>query len=599
MRIMKNKLSRKIALIGATLTLTSVASAEDNYVILLLDTSGSMAHDDAGTEAQPLTRWEKGRADLVATVVGDGGDIDQGFDTTHYAIWTFSDSEVRRLWPNASGCTVPGATNQLTLNGNFCSVGTPQAFQTVDLAVEEFTEQPEFGPNTPLADGLCSQLTTAHGEANDDDQFTVRLLSDGNESGSFFDGSAAGGSLGECFQFEDGDIVHEPTDKLFDATLADAGLSTSWQRNVYRRSYYTESTWKGTVVPANPETLESRFNIAVDILAVYSTNPVPLPTQMMASSFFMVPTNPDGGPAEAQQYQSFAFSALASQEPITPAQLGLPDYVDLNVISANLTSFFQGLADTTGGSFIPVYTAPGTVYGVNHLRAGDVDDSGCADGADLSIIGQSDIYGAQAVAPNQLAIRADLNKDGWVTSGDKAVLLAPENWGEGCANPPVHPTGGPSCHNNVLDGNETDTDCGGEDCGACAAKSVCEEDTDCVSGDCEGARCVATTSCTASNAIDLGAPGAPKTVANNACVKLQKGLPSWWGTSRKVLFQTNGGGTYPVPYHWENSCKGTSGSGTFSGNWQSRIFGPTSKSCATVIKLDGTGGNVKLVYYGQ
>jgi len=598
MRILKNSLSSKIALIGASLTLTSLASAEDNYVILLLDTSGSMAHEDAGTDAQPLTRWEKGRADLVASVVGTGGDRFQEFDATHYAIWTFSESEVKQVWPTATSCNVPGAANQLTKNGNFCTVVTPQAFQTVDLAVEEFTQQPDFGPNTPLADGLCSQLNTAHDEASGDDQFTIRLLSDGNESGSFFDGSGAvGGSIGECFQFNSGDIVHEPTDKLFDATLADAGLSTSWQRNVYRRSYYTESTWKSTVVPANPETLESRFNIAVDILAVYSTNPVPLPNQLMASRYFTVPTNSDGGPAETLQYQFF--STLASEEPVTPAQLGLPDYVDLNVISANLTSFFQGLAETTGGSFIPVYTPPGTVYGVNHVRAGDVDDSGCADGADLSIIGQSDIYGAQAVAPNQLAIRADLNKDGWVTSGDKAVLLAPENWGEGCANPPTHPTGGPSCHNNVLDGDETDTDCGGDACGPCAAKSVCEEDLDCVSGDCEGARCVATTSCTASNAIDLGAPGVSKTVANNACVKLQNGLPSWWGTSRKVLLQTGSGGKYPVPYHWESSCKGTQGSGNLSGNWQSRTFGPTSKSCATVIKLDGTGGNVKLTYYGQ
>jgi len=154
------------------------------------------------------------------------------------------------------------------------------------------------------------------------------------------------------------------------------------------------------------------------------------------------------------------------------------------------------------------------------------------------------------------------------------------------------------CANGERDGGETDTDCGGEDCGNCAAHSVCETADDCVSGTCTGARCVAPVACTESKAIDLGTPGTTKTVANNACVKI-KNVPSWWGTSRTVLLQTGSGGTYPVPYHWESSCKGTHGSGNLSGNWQSRTFGPTSKNCATLIQLNGTGGNVKLTYYGQ
>jgi hypothetical protein len=42
-----------------------------------------------------------------------------------------------------------------------------------------------------------------------------------------------------------------------------------------------------------------------------------------------------------------------------------------------------------------------------------------------------------------------------------------------------------------------------------------------------------------------------------------------------------------------------SGTGTYTANWQSKYFGPTSASCATLIDLQGPGsGNVTLRYYG-
>jgi hypothetical protein len=46
-----------------------------------------------------------------------------------------------------------------------------------------------------------------------------------------------------------------------------------------------------------------------------------------------------------------------------------------------------------------------------------------------------------------------------------------------------------SCRNRVRDGNETDIDCGGPDCGSCLSGRRCEEDSDCASGECDGGAC--------------------------------------------------------------------------------------------------------------
>jgi len=44
----------------------------------------------------------------------------------------------------------------------------------------------------------------------------------------------------------------------------------------------------------------------------------------------------------------------------------------------------------------------------------------------------------------------------------------------------------PSCKDKVLNGNETDTDCGGGSCPACANTRTCKVGMDCLSGVCTG-----------------------------------------------------------------------------------------------------------------
>jgi cysteine-rich repeat protein len=157
-----------------------------------------------------------------------------------------------------------------------------------------------------------------------------------------------------------------------------------------------------------------------------------------------------------------------------------------------------------------------------------------------------------------------------------------------------------TCSDSTKNGSETDVDCGGS-CGAtCIVGKSCLANTDCTTNLCSGGFCAATSSCTAAMATDLGAPGTVTQVADNACLRVQNGYPTWWGTSRSMQLQTQSGGSYPMPFTWSNSCAGSSGSNSFTAAWQAQTIGPASSQCATVIKLNGTGsGTLGLTYYGS
>lgn len=46
-----------------------------------------------------------------------------------------------------------------------------------------------------------------------------------------------------------------------------------------------------------------------------------------------------------------------------------------------------------------------------------------------------------------------------------------------------------ACRDGLRDGDETDIDCGGPDCGTCLSGRKCEKGADCLSGECEGGKC--------------------------------------------------------------------------------------------------------------
>jgi hypothetical protein len=104
------------------------------------------------------------------------------------------------------------------------------------------------------------------------------------------------------------------------------------------------------------------------------------------------------------------------------------------LIDSNEFLFFQGLGHVnTKSTFHAVTADSAVVFGTTHKLAGDVDDSGCVDRADFSIIKQKDVWYQRAVQPLQIAIRADLNRDGWVNRADAQIVI--NNWGHGCINP--------------------------------------------------------------------------------------------------------------------------------------------------------------------
>lgn len=157
-----------------------------------------------------------------------------------------------------------------------------------------------------------------------------------------------------------------------------------------------------------------------------------------------------------------------------------------------------------------------------------------------------------------------------------------------------------SCGDGTVSGDETDLDCGG------SCEAGCIEGQSCaVSSDCESLLCVSEicepayfeVSCSEENAVDLGAPGAGLTQANDGCIMIRDAYPSWWGT-RTMQLQTGGGGLYDLPFTWSNACTNGGGTGLFTGPWQSQFFGPTASGCATVIDLQGGGdSDVTLRYY--
>ena len=80
------------------------------------------------------------------------------------------------------------------------------------------------------------------------------------------------------------------------------------------------------------------------------------------------------------------------------------------------------------------------------------------------------------------------------------------------------------CQNSILDGNETDIDCGGPDCDACVNGSFCIVGTDCTSGLCELNMCTEVNLCTNGlfdqweTDIDCGGPNCDPCFSGNECI---------------------------------------------------------------------------------
>jgi collagen triple helix repeat protein len=93
-----------------------------------------------------------------------------------------------------------------------------------------------------------------------------------------------------------------------------------------------------------------------------------------------------------------------------------------------------------------------------------------------------------------------------------------------CSSGVCTPLAAPTCSDGIRDGKETDTDCGGPTCAACAVSRQCLVGSDCTSGYCAGNICaVATCNDGVRNGsetdVDCGGPTCAPCATGNACLQ--------------------------------------------------------------------------------
>jgi hypothetical protein len=408
-------------LLGAVCLLSATSAfAADKYTVLLLDQTGSMSQEGS---APGLSRWDDAVKAAAYWVNEDR--INAGTQSRAYAVWTFKTGAdgtkpIYRVWPSAGNevadCEAVGATYEADFG--FCSIAGGDAFafdllsaRMTDCANGPCIQEEQFavaGPTTPLAQSLCEVLAEMRPKLNTR-ILNITLESDGDENAS--SGLCSGSPAG---------------DYTLNKSIADWGVPAgSWQNKVLRAAagynQPSQETAVNTPLPANgsfPSYLEWRVDVH------YALNPAPAAGMMALSA--AVPLEGDGAALRLDTTSSLA-AAVTAAGTLTPS------------MSAGELKFFKTLG--TGNSkskFREIVKTPGQVFGTNHKLPGDVDDSGCTDMADYRIIKQRDVWMKRAVLPLQIAMRADLDKDGWVDYGDLEVLFA--NWAQGCVNPvPPHP----------------------------------------------------------------------------------------------------------------------------------------------------------------
>jgi hypothetical protein len=209
------------------------------------------------------------------------------------------------------------------------------------------------------------------------------------------------------------------------------------------------------IQPNEPASSNIAWRVQVHYATFDSTTPIiPLtlaPTTLTAAAAAPSTSNQDKG-AVVNKYTVSAPLAGITPAMLTAAASGTSSAssataaatstIVVDIPAAELSLFRQMASSSfpTKGKrasrafFQAITLLPGQTYGTYHKLAGDVDDSNCVDRADYSIMTQKDVWYTRALPPNQIGMRADLNKDGWVNEADRTILLA--NWGKGCINNP-------------------------------------------------------------------------------------------------------------------------------------------------------------------
>jgi V8-like Glu-specific endopeptidase len=444
----------------------------DEHVMILLDQTGSMT--EPGTS---LTKWDDAIDAALAWVTLDS--VTASLFSRSYSVWTFRNSATQtgllKVWPTASNCSNLDASG-FCVFARTAPLATPSDYLNLQADLEGLREgqRPVTGPTTPLAGSLCDALEIMRGQPA---LQRIILESDGGEN--------ATAALHAC-QGIGSDPFDDPflNPALFQ--LADWGMTLdSWQSKVIRRAtrlnQLIDNAVTGALTPSDAFPVGLIWDVDVHFAII----------DAQAQRFAAFASTASSG-SESGSGSSFSLTAARSSSSLAAAAP-----TNTSILPSEL-AFFQTLGTSSRLSKFTTYVRPAVpvVYGTNHARAGDVDDSGCVDQADLNIMTQSDVWTKRAVPPLQIAMRADLSRDGWVNFADLTVLL--DNWASGCVNavaaPNLHgivlPNQG-TCSDGLKNGRETGVDCGGLFCSHCPNGAGCNVPADCVSGICSSNICQA------------------------------------------------------------------------------------------------------------
>lgn len=429
---------RVLTTIPVLLAVTSLASPRlaraqnaDEYVLILLDRSASMG-DPAVNGAATPTFWDNALAAAQQRVLQDK--LSRKGDqrpTRAYAVWTFFDdtcsncpgnkcgcpntqSNVRQVWPvQAADCSSEkgGGFESAT---EMCVVGPDQTGDRMYDHIKNRVlpglgkDRPSPHANTPLADSLCYAVEKLQLAARDKPK-TIILETDGGESSS--KSACAGfGSVALA-----GDAFARKNEG-WGLTLG------SWQENFLRR------TIRIGRFPPRPD--DANANAAQERAAVKFVRGVLLPGERLPSTLQV----------RADLHYAVCDPATPSAAPCADVdRMADPPARELSAktgpkrasIHPGELSFFKALAQGLPNSDVREFVrVPAGSLGVKHKIAGDVDDNGCVDDADLQLLTAKDVWFARALPPHQQAVQADLNRDGWINQKDATVLLS--TWGKGC-----------------------------------------------------------------------------------------------------------------------------------------------------------------------
>jgi hypothetical protein len=459
----------------SALAATSLAKSAhaDEYVIILLDQTGSMCADKAtcpkvidGTDPNwtSLPPWINAVEDAKAWVNDDWAN--GGTTQRYYAIWTFKNTQdgtqtsAKLLWPTTAFSDTCTSITTINAESSFCKVAKTQAaYAKVQSVLETIKDKagevPQATWMTPLADSICRGLSEVWPSSSSQNR-TIILESDGGEN--FSDKITT-----KCFgPAATNTNINAWSDLTSKKSTSDWGITPvgAWQANVLRRA-----TRLGKVGQVDPpfDAAEAAAVAAGPLGGSDDMNPY---LAMKVSVHYTVCKPTDSDPVcvlkSTATATSTATSTLTTNAMLmmktglqSDGQAGSPAVAHMALMASSASTassvntatqtttsidvaelgFFRALGGSTPRSKLrEVVRDSSVVYGVPHKLAGDVDDSGCTDRADYNIITQGDVWMHRAVRPCEICQRADLNRDGWVNELDRSIVLA--NWGKGCINNP-------------------------------------------------------------------------------------------------------------------------------------------------------------------